>query len=60
MNGPHDLGGRMGFGPAAPERDEPYFHAAWEKRALGVTDHRAAPGASEAAVESSGYLPRTT
>jgi nitrile hydratase len=37
MNGPHDLGGQMGFGPVAPEKDEPYFHAQWEKRALGVT-----------------------
>ena len=37
MNGPHDLGGQMGFGPVAPEIDEPYFHADWEKRALGVT-----------------------
>jgi nitrile hydratase len=37
MNGPQDLGGQMGFGPVAPEKDEPYFHAEWEKRALGVT-----------------------
>jgi nitrile hydratase subunit beta len=37
MNGPHDLGGQMGFGPVAPEQDEPYFHADWEKRALGLT-----------------------
>ncbi|MBO6716779.1 MAG: nitrile hydratase subunit beta [Rhizobiaceae bacterium] len=37
MNGPQDLGGQMGFGPVAPEPDEPYFHADWEKRALGVT-----------------------
>jgi nitrile hydratase len=37
MNGPHDLGGQMGFGPVAPEKDEPYFHAEWERRALGVT-----------------------
>lgn len=37
MNGPHDLGGQMGFGPVAPEADEPIFHAEWEKRALGVT-----------------------
>jgi nitrile hydratase beta subunit len=37
MNGPHDLGGQMGFGPIAPEWDEPIFHAAWEKRALGLT-----------------------
>src|SRR5690349_9896983 len=37
MNGPHDLGGQMGLGLVAPERDEPVFHAAWEKRALGLT-----------------------
>lgn len=37
MNGPHDLGGQMGFGPVAPEPNEPYFHANWEKRALGIT-----------------------
>lgn len=37
MNGPQDLGGQMGFGPVAPEEDEPVFHADWEKRALGVT-----------------------
>ena len=37
MNGPQDLGGQMGFGPVTPERDEPIFHAEWEKRALGVT-----------------------
>ena len=37
MNGPQDLGGQMGFGPVAPETDEPLFHAEWEKRALGLT-----------------------
>jgi nitrile hydratase beta subunit len=37
MNGPQDLGGQMGFGPVAPEKDERYFHANWEKRALGMT-----------------------
>jgi nitrile hydratase len=37
MNGPHDLGGQMGFGPVAPEKDEPYFHGEWERRALGIT-----------------------
>ncbi|MBO6538560.1 MAG: nitrile hydratase subunit beta [Rhizobiaceae bacterium] len=37
MNGPQDLGGQMGFGPIAPEPDEPLFHAAWEKRAMGMT-----------------------
>jgi nitrile hydratase subunit beta len=37
MNGAQDLGGMMGFGPVAPEADEPLFHAPWEKRALAVT-----------------------
>lgn len=37
MNGPQDLGGSMGFGPVAPEKDEPLFHAEWEKRALALT-----------------------
>jgi nitrile hydratase subunit beta len=32
----HDLGGRMDFGPVAPEVDEPVFHAGWERRALGL------------------------
>ena len=36
MNGAQDLGGMMGFGPIAPERDEPVFHADWERRALGL------------------------
>ena len=37
MNGAHDLGGMMGFGPIAPERDEPVFHTHWESRACAVT-----------------------
>jgi hypothetical protein len=37
MNGAQDLGGMMGFGPIAPEPNEPVFHARWEKRALAVT-----------------------
>jgi nitrile hydratase len=37
MNGVHDMGGMQGFGPVAPERDEPLFHADWERRALGLT-----------------------
>lgn len=37
MNGAQDLGGQMGFGPIAPEKDEPLFHAPWEKRALALT-----------------------
>jgi nitrile hydratase len=45
MNGPQDLGGQMGFGPVGPERDEPLFHAPWEKRALGITLSAGAFGA---------------
>jgi nitrile hydratase beta subunit len=37
MNGPQDVGGRHGFGPIAPEADEPIFHAEWERRALALT-----------------------
>jgi nitrile hydratase subunit beta len=37
MNGPQDLGGQMGFGPVAPETDEPVFHAPWERRVLALT-----------------------
>ena len=37
MNGAQDLGGQMGFGPVAPEADEPLFHAPWERRAFGLT-----------------------
>jgi len=37
MNGPHDVGGLQGFGPVAPEQNEPVFHADWERRALGMT-----------------------
>jgi nitrile hydratase len=36
MNGPHDVGGIMGFGPVAPEKDEPIFHEPWERRAFAV------------------------
>lgn len=37
MNGAQDLGGMMGFGPVAPEADEPVFHADWERRAFALT-----------------------
>ena len=37
MNGAHDLGGMHGFGPVAPEKDEPVFHAEWERHAFGIT-----------------------
>ncbi|RVC24863.1 nitrile hydratase subunit beta, partial [Mesorhizobium sp. M7A.F.Ca.CA.004.04.2.1] len=37
MNGPHDLGGPMGVGPGAPEKDGPSFHARWGRRGLRAT-----------------------
>ena len=36
MNGPHDIGGMMGFGAIAPEANEPLFHAPWQKRMPGA------------------------
>jgi nitrile hydratase len=44
MDGAHDMGGVAGFGPIAPERDEPVFHAAWERRAFALTLAMARPG----------------
>lgn len=44
MNGAHDMGGMHGFGPVAPESDEPVFHAEWEKRAFALTLAMAMPG----------------
>jgi nitrile hydratase subunit beta len=37
VNGAQDLGGMMGFGPIAPETNEPVFHSDWERRACAVT-----------------------
>ncbi len=36
MNGAHDLGGMMGFGPVVPEPNEPVFHAPWEARLFSL------------------------
>ena len=44
MNGAQDLGGMQGFGPVAPEPNEPLFHADWEKRAFALTLAMAMPG----------------
>jgi nitrile hydratase len=42
MNGIHDMGGMMGFGPVEAEADEPVFHSWWEGRvyALGFLASR--------------------
>lgn len=44
MNGPHDIGGRHGFGPVTPEAEDMRFHAEWERRVLGLTLASAALG----------------
>ncbi|MGA7198638.1 MAG: nitrile hydratase subunit beta [Roseiarcus sp.] len=44
MNGGHDLGSMMGFGPVVAEADEPVFHAAWEKRVLALRNAAGALG----------------
>lgn len=36
MDGPHDLGGKQGFGPVEYEVDEPTFHERWESRVFGM------------------------
>ena len=36
MNGAQDLGGMHGFGPVAPEPNEPVFHADWERRVFAL------------------------
>lgn len=39
MNGPHDIGGRHGFGPVAPGENAAPYHAGadWEERAMALT-----------------------
>jgi nitrile hydratase len=36
MNGAHDCGGMMGFGPVVTEENEPVFHAPWEARMFAL------------------------
>jgi len=36
VNGAHDLGGMMGFGPVVAEPNEPVFHAPWEARLFAL------------------------
>jgi nitrile hydratase subunit beta len=36
VNGVHDMGGLMNFGPVDEEPNEPTFHAEWEKRVFGL------------------------
>jgi nitrile hydratase len=45
MNGVHDMGGMMNFGPVEEEADEPTFHADWERRVFGLNLAASATGA---------------
>ena len=45
MNGVHDMGGMMNFGPVEEEAGEPAFHAEWERRVFGLTLAASATGA---------------
>jgi len=36
MNGVHDMGGMHGMGPVEIERNEPVFHAEWERRVFAL------------------------
>jgi nitrile hydratase len=46
VDGIHDMGGMLDFGPVEVERDEPVFHEEWERHAFRVTT----------AAMSAGYL----
>ena len=37
MNGAHDAGGQMGYGPVKHEANEPVFHAAWERQLFALS-----------------------
>ena len=58
MNGAHDMGGVHGFGPVVAEVDEPYFHADWERRVLGLPPvwYKSAPYRSRAVSEPRSVL----
>lgn len=43
MNGAHDMGGVMGFGPVLAEKNEPVFHSEWEGRVRAMTMAMGAP-----------------
>jgi len=36
VNGIHDMGGMQDMGPVRPEKNEPVFHAPWERRIFGI------------------------
>jgi hypothetical protein len=44
MNGIHDLGGMQGFGPVVREKNEPVFHADWERHVFAMLNLTMAAG----------------
>lgn len=44
MDGPHDLGGKEGFGPVEVDEPEVPFHHDWEGRMWGIARSTGAPG----------------
>jgi nitrile hydratase beta subunit len=44
MNGIHDMGGMQDMGPIQYEKEEPVFHAAWERRVYGINSALRAMG----------------
>lgn len=46
MNGAHDMGGVMGFGPVIAEKNEPVFHTCWESRVRAMVYAASLPMAS--------------
>ncbi|MEM7426966.1 MAG: nitrile hydratase subunit beta [Pseudomonadota bacterium] len=44
MDGPHDLGGKQGFGPIDVDEPETPFHHEWEGRMWGLARSAGAPG----------------
>lgn len=43
MDGIHDVGGKLGFGPIGITTDEPAFHEAWEGRMFGIVRSMSRP-----------------
>lgn len=37
MNGAHDAGGQMGYGPVKHQANEPVFHSEWERQLFALT-----------------------
>ena len=44
MDGPHDLGGKQGFGPIETDEPDVAFHHDWEGRMWGLARSAGAPG----------------